>query len=247
MVRVKTILVSVFCTVAVLAQKPGVFEVTSVKANRSGAVESRGINIEGSRIVGENLPLRTLIQQAYGVLDFQIDGGPKWIDSDRFDIQASTGRSEAIQMSELGPLLQELLKDRFHLVTHRETRERQTYVLLVDKDGPKLRATEGTPAQSMSVVTQRGLTGTTKMVGNGVTMGALAYRIAIQPMFVGRTAIDKTGLTGFYDFTLEWEAGDDAESSLLRALREQLGLRLSSEKAPVDALVIDRAEQPSEN
>jgi len=66
-------------------------------------------------------------------------------------------------------------------------------------------------------------------------------------MFVGRTAIDKTGLTGFYDFTLEWEAGDDAESSLLRALREQLGLRLSSEKAPVDVLVIDRAEQPSEN
>ena len=80
MVRVKTILVSVFCTVAVLAQKPGVFEVTSVKANRSGEVQSRGINIEGARIVGENLPLRTLIQQAYGVLDFQIDGGPKWIE-----------------------------------------------------------------------------------------------------------------------------------------------------------------------
>src|SRR6185312_6477822 len=135
---------------------------------------------------------------------------------------------------------QELLAERFHLVTHRETKERQTYVLLVDKGGPKMRATEGTPARSMSAVNR-------KMIGNGVTMGALAYRIAIQPMFAGRTVIDKTGLQGFYDFTLEWEAGDDAESSLLRALREQLGLRLSSEKGPVDVLVIDGAEQPSDN
>ena len=236
----KTIVVSVFCAVALLAQKPGAFEVTSVKVNRSGALQSRGINIAGSRLLGENLPLRTLIQQAYGVLDFQIEGGPKWMDSERFDIQASTGRAAAIQMSELGPLLQELLTERFHLVTHRETKERQTYVLLVDKDGPKLHATEGTPARSMSAVNG-------KMTGEGVTMGALAYRIAVQPMFVGRTVVDKTGLSGYYDFTLQWEAGEDAESSLLRALREQLGLRLSSEKGPVDVLVIDGVEQPSGN
>jgi uncharacterized protein (TIGR03435 family) len=236
---VKTIPIFVLCVLPLFAQKPA-FEATSVKPNRSGTVQSIGINIAGSRIVGENLPLRTLIQQAYGVLDFQIDGGPKWIDSERFDIQASTGRSTAIQLSELGPLLQELLADRFHLVTHRETKERQRYVLLVDKDGPKLQATRGTPAQSMSVANR-------KMIGEGVTMGALAYRIAVQPMFTGRTVVDKTGLSGFYDITLEWEAGEDAEASLLRALREQLGLRLSSEKGPVEVLVIDRAEQPSEN
>ena len=232
--------ICVICATGLLAQKQSAFEVSSVKVNRSGALQSRGINIAGSRIVGENLPLRTLIQQAYGVLDFQIEGGPKWMDSDRFDIQASTGRAAAIQMSELGPLLQELLVDRFHLVTHRATKERQTYVLLVDKDGPKLHATEGTPARSMRAVNG-------KMTGSGVTMGALAYRIAIQPMFTGRTVVDKTGLNGFYDFTLEWEAGEDSESSMLRALREQLGLRLSSEKGPVDVLVIDRAEQPSDN
>jgi uncharacterized protein (TIGR03435 family) len=236
----KMIGIFVFCAVALLAQKPAAFEVTSVKVNRSGALQSRGINIAGSRIMGENLPLRTLIQQAYGVLDFQIDGGPKWMDSERFNIQASTGRSAAIRMSDLGPLLQELLADRFHLVAHREMKERQRYALLVDKDGPKLHATQGTPAQSMSAANR-------KMTGEGVTMGALAYRIAIQPMYAGRTVVDKTGLSGFYDFTLEWEAGDDPESSLLRALREQLGLRLSSEKGPVEVLVIDRAEQPSEN
>ncbi|HVY93430.1 MAG TPA: TIGR03435 family protein [Bryobacteraceae bacterium] len=206
-----------------------------------------GINIERSRIVGENLPLRTLMLEAYGLLDFQIEGGPKWLDSDRFDIQASTGRAEAIRMSELGALLQSLLADRFHLVTHRETKERQTYVLLVDKDGPKLHATEGTPAQSMSGINQRGLSGTAKMIGSGVTMGALAYRIALQAPFVGRTVVDKTGLTGFYDFTLEWEAGEDAAASILRGLREQPGLRLSSQKSPVEVLVIDRAEKPEDN
>src|SRR3569833_882775 len=185
--------ICVICATGLLAQKQSAFEVSSVKVNRSGALQSRGINIAGSRIVGENLPLRTLIQQAYGVLDFQIEGGPKWMDSDRFDIQASTGRAAAIQMSELGPLLQELLVDRFHLVTHRATKERQTYVLLVDKDGPKLHATEGTPARSMRAVNG-------KMTGSGVTMGALAYRIAIQPMFTGRTVVDLFGLFGFFFF-----------------------------------------------
>ncbi len=85
------------------------------------------------------------------------------------------------------------------------------------------------------------------MIGDGVTMGALSYRIAMQAPFAGRTVVDKTGLSGFYDFTLEWEAGEDAEASILRGLRDQLGLRLSSEKAPVKVLVIDAAEHPADN
>jgi len=247
MAGLKVVAVLGLCVRAGFAQTPDAFEVTSVKANHSGALQSRGVNIEGSRIVGENLSLQTLIVEAYGVLDFQIEGGPKWMDSDRFDIQASTGRAEAIRMSELQPLLRSLLADRFHLITHLETKGRQTYVLLVDKGGPKLHATEGTPAQSMSAVNSRGLTGTAKMIGDGVTMGALSYRIAMQAPFAGRTVVDKTGLTGFYDFTLEWEAGEDAEASILRSLRDQLGLRLSSEKAPVKVLVIDTAEHPADN
>jgi uncharacterized protein (TIGR03435 family) len=192
---VKTILVLVLCVRAGFAQQSDAFEVTSVKANLSGALQSRGVNIEGSRIVGENLSLQTLILQAYGVLDFQIEGGPKWMDTDRFDIQASTGRAEVIGMSELQPLLRSLLADRFHLITHLETKERQTYVLLVDKGGPKLHAAEGTPAQAMSAMNTRGLAGTAKIIGDGVTMGALAYRIAAQAPFAGRTVVDKTGLT----------------------------------------------------
>ena len=130
------------CMPAGLAQTPDSFEVSSIRVNHSGALQSRGVNIEGSRIVGESLSLQTLIVEAYGVLDFQIQGGPKWMDSESFDIQATTGCAEAIRMSELQPLLRNLLADRFHLITHLETRERQTYILLVDKGGPKLRATE---------------------------------------------------------------------------------------------------------
>jgi uncharacterized protein (TIGR03435 family) len=123
----------------------------------------------------------------------------------------------------------------------------QTYVLVVDKGGPKLRQTTGVPAQSMQGVNQRATAGTAKMIGNGVTASALAYRIAEQQPFLGHTVLDKTGLTGFYDFTLEWDAGDDAEPSILAALRTQLGLKLTFERGPVEVLVIDSAEKPSAN
>ena len=229
------------------AQTRNAFEVISVKPNLSGLDQSIGINILGSRIHGENLPLRTLILQAYGLLDFQIVGGPRWLASDRYDIEATTGLHEVIRLSELGPLLRGLLADRFRLEVHKETREMQTYVLVVDKGGPKLQQTSGVPAQSMSAVSPRTTSGRAKMIGNGVTVSALAYRIAVQQPFLGRTVIDKTGLRGFYDFTLEWDAGDDAGSSILAALRSQLGLKLSSEKGPVEVLVIDSAEKPVAN
>src|SRR5689334_21562541 len=115
------------------AQTPETFEVTSVKPNLSGVDQSIGINIAGNRITGQNLSLRVLILQAYGLLDFQIEGGPRWIGSDRFDIEATTGLHEAIRSSELGPMLRDLLAARFNLKVHKATREMQTYVLLVDK------------------------------------------------------------------------------------------------------------------
>ena len=108
------------------AQTLNPFEVISIKPNLSGLDQSTGANIQGSRIRGENLPLRTLILQAYGLLDFQIVGGPRWLASDRFDIQATTVLHEVIRLSELGPLLRGLLADRFRLKVHKETREMRT-------------------------------------------------------------------------------------------------------------------------
>ncbi|MGO4212804.1 TIGR03435 family protein, partial [Terriglobus sp. YAF25] len=133
------------------------------------------------------------------------------------------------------------------LTLHHESREMKAYVLVIDKGGPKLHETSGAPAKSMSGTNQRGSNGTATMTGSGVGMPALAYRIAQQPAFRGGMVLDKTGLNGYYDFTLQWEAGENAGSSLITALREQLGLKLSSEKTSVDVLVIDRAEKPAEN
>jgi len=223
------------------------FEITSVRENLSRLDRDSGVNLSGSRISGTNLSLRTLILQAYGVLDFQVTGGPNWLSTARFDLQATTENTEPIAPADLPPLLQRLLADRFHLTVHHESREMKAYVLIVDKGGPKLHEISGTPAKSMSGSNQRGSSGTATMAGSGVGMPALAYRIAQQPAFRGSMVLDKTGLNGYYDFTLQWEAGENAGPSLITALREQLGLKLSSEKTTVDVLVIDHAEKPSEN
>ncbi|NUQ28695.1 MAG: TIGR03435 family protein [Acidobacteriaceae bacterium] len=241
-------------TTAFFATMPGfaqraekTFEITSVRENFSGLDRDQGVNLSGSRISATNLSLRTLILQAYGVLDFQVTGGPNWLSTARFDLQATTEIAEPIAPADLPPMLQRLLADRFHLTLHHESREMKAYVLVVDKGGPKLHETQETPEKSMSGTNQRGSSGTATMTGSGVNMSALAYRIAQQPAFRGSMVLDKTGLNGHYDFTLQWEAGESAGSSLITALREQLGLKLSSEKTPVDVLVIDRAQKPSEN
>jgi uncharacterized protein (TIGR03435 family) len=223
------------------------FEVTSVRENLSGLDRDSGVNLSGSRISGTNLSLRTLILQAYGVLDFQVTSGPAWLSTARFDLQATTENAEPIAPADLQPMLQRLLADRFHLTLHHESREMKAYVLVIDKGGPKLHEASGAPAKSMSGTNQRGSSGTATMTGSGVSMTALAYRIAQQPAFRGSMVLNKTGLNGYYDFTLQWEAGENAGPSLIAALREQLGMKLSSEKSPVDVLVIDRAEKPSEN
>lgn len=241
-------------TAVIFATMPGfaqhtekTFEINSVRENLSGLDRDSGVNLSGSRISGTNLSLRTLILQAYGVLDFQLTGGPNWLSTARFDLQATTENAEPIAPADVPPMLQCLLADRFHLTLHHESREMKAYILVVDKGGPKLHETSGTPEKSMNGTNQRGSSGTATMTGSGVDMPALAYRIAQQPAFRGSMVLNKTGLNGYYDFTLQWEAGENAAPSLITALHEQLGLKLSSEKTPVDVLVIDRAEKPAEN
>lgn len=230
------------------AQQPARhFEITAVRENRSGSERDSGVNINGTKISATNLSLRIMMQQAYGVLDFQIIGGPNWLSTARFDLQADTGDGQPISNAEFGPMLQQLLADRFHLTVHHETRPMKEYALTIANGGPRLQVTTGQPQNSMQGINQNATQGTAKMIGSGIPISALAYRIAQQRPFRGNLVIDKTGLTGFYDITLEWEAGDNAASSLITSLQQQLGLKLIYQKMPVDVLVIDHAEKPSEN
>jgi len=226
------------------AQTPDTFEVASIRPNVSGGNNTQ-ISMNDGRLVVTNGSLKTLIRNAYGLLSFQFVGGPTWLDSDKFDITAETGRREKISDDQLKVLLRGLLADRFQLKTHMETREEPAYALVIDKNGPKLaKATGNEPSPGMNTHKEpgRGI-----MKGTNVPISELATNLGNQ---LGRFVIDRTGLEGHYDFLLQWapeQTQDSDGPSLFTAVREQLGLRLEAQKAPVEVLVIDSAEKPSEN
>jgi uncharacterized protein (TIGR03435 family) len=227
-----------------MAQSPPSFEVASIRRDLSGSQNTQ-INVsEGGRVTFTNASLKTLIRNAYGILSFQLAGEPGWIDTEMYDIDARTGSPGKISQERFRALLQSLLADRFQLKVHRETREGTVYVLYVDKGGPKFKESAGPRTDGMNTSKSPH---EVRMKGTAASMAILASNLGNQ---LGRFAVDKTGLNGAYDFTLEWDPEQSAEStrpSIFTALREQLGLRLESEKDPMEMLVIDNAERASEN
>jgi uncharacterized protein (TIGR03435 family) len=226
------------------------FEVASIKPGKPGASGSSNLFGMSGRFTAENSTLKSLIQFAYQVRAFQVLGGPSWLDRDTYDIVAKpearvAGGKQNLQM------VQTLLADRFQLKFHRETRELPVYLLVVAKSGPRLHEAENP---------LHGIAGRPRSIeSKGADMQALAATLARR---LGYTVIDKTGLTGSYDFTLTFDpnaglamspggeslpAAESGDPSIFTALQEQLGLKLESSKGPVEVIVIDRAEKPSEN
>ncbi len=245
------VILSLTITIAAFSQtgeahRPS-FEVASIKPNTSGSKAGYIRRPEGGRFSATNTILRAVIRLAYGFQDAQIVGGPDWINSDRFDFEA---KSEAqFQPGEFNVMLQSLLEERFRLKTHREMRELPVFELFVAKNGKKL------------VPSSLGDGG--PLVNNG--RGRIVSRHAPPEQWVqalstqlGRQVIDRTGLHGTFDFTLEWApdpnptAGENTSPAstgptIFTALQEQLGLRLESSKTPAEVIVIDSVERPSEN
>lgn len=220
------------------------FEAASIHRNRGGSLNTQIDTSGGGRLTMTNASLKTLIRNAYDVLSFQLADEPAWLDTEMYDIQATTGTAEQISPEKLKLLLQNLLAERFALQVHWETREGTVYALLVDKGGPKFHESSGDAKPGMN--TQKGPERAT-MRGTAQTMAVLTSNLGNQ---LGRFAVDKTGLSGVWDFTLSWDRQATADStgpSLFTALREQLGLRLEAQKGQVQILVIDRADHASEN
>lgn len=276
--KLATLLVLISQVLISQDEKKPQFEVASIKPSAPDARDMRVRNTGGGRVNINNLPLKELIVFAWRVQPFQVSGGPPWITTDHFDISAKSENTP--KPGELQLMLQALLEDRFQLKIRHETKELPVYALvLARKDGklgPNLTEAKegGCVAPDPTQPPRRQEPGQSPVRNCGQqmmsqkTLNAASVPIAnIIPMLarmLGRTVIDKTGLTGKYDISLEW-APDESQTGLLppdgpkpppsevqgpsifTALQEQLGLRLESQKGPVDMLVIDRAEKPSEN
>jgi uncharacterized protein (TIGR03435 family) len=241
------------------------FEAASIKPSApmgSGMVRMGVQMLPGGRISMSSVTVKTLIQQAYGVRDFQIVGGPEWLGSARYDITAKP--EGAATPDQVKVMIQALLADRFKLQFHRETKELPTYALVVAKGGPKFHESEVVEGPDKPKGTRMSMNGRGQFNLERAPVVALANQLA---QVLGRSVIDKTGLTGNYDFELKWTpdasapgmmrvAGGDgpppssdavAGTSIFTALQDQLGLKLESTKGPVEILVVERAEKASEN
>ena len=270
------------------------FEVASIKPNNSGDNRIM-MQSQPGRMTMTNVTLRQLIRQAYQLQEFQITGGPGWVGSDHFDINAkmpdgfTPTPGPPAPGSGPGPvqlMMRALLAERFKLAVHNETKDSSVYALILARSdgklGPQLKKSETDCAAIIAAGRGRGRgpmpppgapqpgepipcgmrIGPGNLVMGGSPLSQFANSLR---MFTGRIVIDRTGLTGAYDVNLTWTpdqmpqrppgapdplingvAVDPNGPSLFTAVQEQLGLKLDSQRGPVEMLVIDRAEKPVE-
>ncbi len=236
-----------------------VFEVATIKPTALDAKSGRYITMQGTnRFVAKYYTLKLLIAAAYDLSPKVISGGPGWVDDEHFDIEALTPGDTRPARPEQMAMLRTLLNERFKLSFHREPKEFSIYALEVDKGGPKLKestAAANDPPQLISTVYPPARI---HLPAKNATMGDFVS--LMQRALLDRPVVDKTGLTGRYDFDLDWApdetqfggevpvAPSDAQAPpFFTAIEQQLGLRLEAMRGMVQALVIDRAEAPGAN
>jgi uncharacterized protein (TIGR03435 family) len=228
------------------------FEVASVKPTEPNVYVVGMFTYTGGRVTASNYTLKMLIHDAYAVEMYQILGGPAWSETDRFSLEAKPAASSPLSKwtpvnfkappnDEMKKMLQALLEERFQLKLHRESKKEYVYALTVAKSGSKLVDARDSTQQPFVGFRPHAVN------GQNATSDLLVERLAT---IVRRPIINRTNLKGNYDFLIDYasdEAGTDTIGLLLRALPEQVGLKLETEPGSVDVIVIDRAERPSPN
>ena len=256
------------------------FEVATIKPTKDDEDQSMmmytsdGISLHG-------IPMKMILREAFGVEDDHIIGEPSWV-KNRYDVEAKVDADDApklkgMKMDQRRMMMLPLLEERFNLKYHHETRELPMYALVVAKSGLKMKASapddppkadakpDDADAKDKPRIGRHNLmmNGRGHLESTGTGIPFLVHVLSSQ---LGRTVVDKTGLTGNYDYTLQWtpddvgtpmggDAGpgkgdvspDAGGPTLLTALEEQLGLKLESQKGTVDVIVIDHIDTPSEN
>jgi uncharacterized protein (TIGR03435 family) len=237
------------------------FEVSTIKPSKPEARFSLLVNRSGM-MTTTNTSLADLIKFAYDLHEKQIVGGPKWMETDKFDVTGKPDTEGIPNPTQLKMMVQKMLADRFELSFHREKRELSVYAITIVKGGHKLKASESTGNLPGYGRNPRGMTVMNSTITQwAAILGANTLATLDQPV------VDQTGLGDKrWDFTLNYTpdavlaaqaagaangqpaAGDpDAPPDLFTAFQQQLGLKLESTKAPVDVIVVDRAEKPTEN
>jgi uncharacterized protein (TIGR03435 family) len=270
-------MVAVASVTGALAQSPRLsFEVASVKENTSVSEAGGFAPPTPGRVRITNVPLRFILLHAFELMDHQLIGAPDWTESARFDITGTVPADAARTEEDTRAMLQTVLADRFGLKTHRERREMPIYALVMArKDGtlgpqlvrspidceqwiaekrPRLGAGSPSPVAPggkrpvcQLLATRRFITGGTQ------TMQQLTGPLQA---FTGRPVVDRTGLTGAFDFDLQWTSGPIAPApgaspppddgpSIFAALQEQLGLRLESTRGSFDVVIVDSIQRPT--
>jgi uncharacterized protein (TIGR03435 family) len=253
-----TVLALLVLTVPLAAQT---FEVASIKPSQpmSGGVNGGCHGIDSVFTPGEHAPplgrceitaarLSHLVSIAWDIDTMSmIHSGPEWIQrgDERFDVMAKAEDPAKTTERQLLTMLQAMLVERFQLKFHREPVETQGFALVVDKNGSKLQPSKSADSD-LSFGKNKGKPGPNEPV----TLRARRYSTAMLTTFLSAfggkgPGVDKTGLQGFYDISLNWD--DDAGLTLPVALREQLGLRMEPQKVTISNFIIDSAQRPSAN
>ena len=258
------------------------YDVVSIKRNSfppgTNLAGKIGTSDTPDGLTARFVPIKQIIQRAYGAESYQISGGPDWLSSERYDIDAKFDSSTADELQKLSPtdrilarqqMLQKILAERFNLTVHKDSKELQTYSLIVAKNGPKLQEVKLDDADA-SKPKAGPAPGSSQMMAGGTVGQIRGFASPLSNLalmltnYLHRPVIDRTGLTGIYDFTLRWTpdtnqtqdssitnglpSGDPTGSpNIFTAIQEQLGLKLESAKGPVEIFVIDKIERPSGN
>jgi len=229
-------------------QPPIPFEVISIRKSKAEFLSGNGFTADGFEVRGTWASM--LIALAYGFGDYsRMPGMPRWCFEDKFDIQAKVDEADVDKWNKLDVktkklALQALLASRFHLKAHFETRQGKIYELVIAKGGPKFKAAD--PKDMLP-------SGSGANLGKAMTLDSLAT--SLTGGSVSRPVVNKTGLSGLYNLSYSLVPDDDSsdpknpitEQLVLRSIREQLGLDLRPAEGPINSLIIDHVEQPTEN
>lgn len=225
-----------------------VFEVATIKL--ADPTENRdGFDLKGRHVLMENIPVMTMLVFGYNVTPKQVMGLPEWAKTEHWDVDGVPDVDGAPNLAQMQELVQGLLRDRFGLKVHHETREVTGYALTVAKRGLKMAKSQGDPngvprQNSHMNAGQRDI----KFTNNTMHEFALALQF-----YMGEPVVDHTGLVGRWDFELKWSPDEmralpeNAAPGVFTAVQEQLGLKLEPGKMPVDVLVVDAVEKPAGN